>query len=144
MNKHPNKALQEDYNHFGVDNFEFKIIQYCDLAELDDYEHYYFGRFGSLDPDRGYNIWGAGKKGRKMPKEMLEKMTNRLKGVRPSPLSWEKSAEVIRKKVINTKTGEIFNSITEAAKLNNINERTLSGWLNGRGNNQSGLTIYKA
>ena len=45
------------------------------------------------------------------------------------------------KKVLNTKTGEIYVSATEAAKKNNISRGNLAGYLTGKAKNKTGL-IY--
>ena len=45
------------------------------------------------------------------------------------------------KKVLNTKTGILYNSAVEASKLLEINENTLYGYLNGRRTNKTFL-IY--
>ena len=45
------------------------------------------------------------------------------------------------KKVLNTETGEIYISATEAAKKNNISRDNLAGYLTGKVKNKTGL-IY--
>ena len=45
------------------------------------------------------------------------------------------------KKVLNTETGEIYISATEAAKKNNISRDNLAGYLTGKAKNKTGL-IY--
>lgn len=47
------------------------------------------------------------------------------------------------KKVINIITNKIYDSIREAAKENNINERTLWGYLNNKTYNKTNLKLFK-
>jgi hypothetical protein len=44
------------------------------------------------------------------------------------------------KKVIDTETGEIFNSLQECCDINNLNSKYMSRWLNG---SRSNKTKYK-
>ena len=52
-----------------------------------------------------------------------------------------KSKERNCKKVLNTKTGEVYKSATEAAMKNNISRENLAGYLTGKAKNKTGL-IY--
>lgn len=46
------------------------------------------------------------------------------------------------KKIINTKTGEIFDSLTSAAKIINIKRTTLNAKLSGQNKNNTNLEYY--
>lgn len=48
-----------------------------------------------------------------------------------------------RKKVIDTKTNKVYNSIIEASKDKGIHKDTLKDWLNGRYKNKSTLQYYE-
>lgn len=50
-NKHHNPYLQNAYNKYGVENFKFEILLYCNSDELTRYEQYFVDR---LKPS--YNI----------------------------------------------------------------------------------------
>ena len=61
--EHRNYHLQNAWNKYGIDNFEFfviEIIDYDGTKERDDYirqrEEVYFDKYNSLDRNNGYNI----------------------------------------------------------------------------------------
>ena len=71
---HGNKELQEDWNIYGEDKFEFKIIQKCTKDELSDLEKKYIDEYKSYK--NGYNktIGGLFFEGYIMPEDVKEKV----------------------------------------------------------------------
>ena len=55
-NYHANNYLQNSYNKYGEDNFEFSVLTLCDETELIDKENYYINKFNSNDLTVGYNL----------------------------------------------------------------------------------------
>ena len=55
-NKHENSYLQKSYNKYGLENFEFSILEECEVEELVNKEIYYIDLFNSLDSSKGYNL----------------------------------------------------------------------------------------
>ena len=55
-NNHNNKHLQFAWNKFGENNFEFYIIELCEIQNLDDKETYYINMFNTQESSYGYNI----------------------------------------------------------------------------------------
>lgn len=55
-NKHENPKLQNAWNKYGGDNFEFIILSYETESKLRYNEQLYIHLFGSLDRNQGYNI----------------------------------------------------------------------------------------
>jgi len=55
-NYHTNNYLQNSYNKYGEDNFEFSVLILCDENELVDNENYYINKFNSNDLNVGYNL----------------------------------------------------------------------------------------
>ena len=51
-----NKAIYE----FGVDSFDFQVIQECKEEQLNELEIYYINLYSSRDEDKGYNITQGG------------------------------------------------------------------------------------
>jgi len=51
-----NKALQEDFRIFDEKEFEFQVIEYCGLEELDEKKKFYIDFYGSNDKEIGYNV----------------------------------------------------------------------------------------
>lgn len=44
-NVHKNKALQRDYNHYGVDAFEFTVLKKCKPSQLKEFEQDYIDMY---------------------------------------------------------------------------------------------------
>lgn len=44
-NNHPNKHLQAAWDKYGKDAFEFRILIYCDVGELDEMEQYLLDKY---------------------------------------------------------------------------------------------------
>lgn len=55
LNQHYNKQLQEDWNQYGSENFEFSILELCDCDNLKAREKYWIDFFESYS-SKGYNI----------------------------------------------------------------------------------------
>lgn len=71
--------------------------------------------------------------GRKVSKETRNKMSMSRSG----------SKSALAKKVLNTKTGVYYNTITEAAKVYGVNRRTMGYWLNGQLKNKTTLVLVE-
>ena len=61
-NKHYSKNLQEDFNKFGIDNFEFFILDEFTFSDkellkkvLIDMEKFYIDLWDTMNDDKGYN-----------------------------------------------------------------------------------------
>ncbi len=52
---HVNKHLQNAWNKYGEENFDFSIVLECNREELDKYEIYYIAAYKSYLPEYGYN-----------------------------------------------------------------------------------------
>ena len=55
-NTHDNDYLQKSWNKYGSDCFEFKIIELCDITELDKKEYDYIMLYNTFDKNCGYNL----------------------------------------------------------------------------------------
>jgi len=51
--KHWNKHLQNAWNKYGMEKFDFTIIETCSTSQLDDKEIYWISHYNSMDS--GYN-----------------------------------------------------------------------------------------
>lgn len=54
-NTHINKHLQNAYNKYGINNFEFKYLKEIPESLLRRAEQFYINKYKSLDPKYGYN-----------------------------------------------------------------------------------------
>lgn len=57
---HYNLHLQNAWNKYGADNFEFDIVRECDRINLDDLESAYISTYKSYDDKFGYNLTFGG------------------------------------------------------------------------------------
>ena len=55
-NEHYNKYLQDDWNNYGADNFEFSILERCSDDEKFEIEKIYIDKYHSTNKNVGYNI----------------------------------------------------------------------------------------
>ena len=55
-NRHVNWHLQRAYNKYGLENFEFNVVEMCDERKLTDRENYYIDKFKTLNKHKGYNL----------------------------------------------------------------------------------------
>jgi group I intron endonuclease len=70
-------------------------------------------------------------KGKKRSEESKQKMSEKHKGKKMSEEARKKMSESKSKKVINTETGEIYNSVTEMCKILGLNRSTITNRLSG-------------
>lgn len=95
-NTHKNDYLQNAWNKYGEDNFEFEILELCEADRLDELEIHYIKKYGTFNnKEKGYNLQSGGNfskasestrkkisesnKGRKLKKEQIEKISNTRK-----------------------------------------------------------------
>ena len=55
-NTHRNSHLQNSFNKYGEDAFEFRILERTFEENLDNAEEYWINYFDSTDPEKGYNL----------------------------------------------------------------------------------------
>lgn len=78
-NKHSSKEMNKDWNAYGEDNFEFKIIQRCTKDELEELEKKYTIEFKAYDG--GYNqIIGSYREGYVYTEEQKKKVGESVSG----------------------------------------------------------------
>lgn len=76
-NEHGNIHLQNSVNKYGIECFEFNLIEYCPIDELDSKEDYYISYFNSNNREYGYNhrIDNKTNRGLKWSDEVREKIS---------------------------------------------------------------------
>jgi group I intron endonuclease len=75
-NNHPNSHLQNAWNKYGEDSFEFMILEECEDNKLISREQYWISRYDTTNRAKGYNLKEAGSngKGYHHTKEAIEKI----------------------------------------------------------------------
>lgn len=59
-NYHYNKYLQNTFNKYGVNSFNFNIIEKCNIDNLDEREMFYIKEYNTMDKTKGYNLTAGG------------------------------------------------------------------------------------
>ena len=161
--------LYRSFIKYGVENHIFEIVEECLFEDLNNRERYYQDLYNVLSKKGlNCYLTETNLKPRILSKLVKRKISNSLKGKINSEESKIKTSNSKKgqlhseetklkmsiakkgkkhinrfsrkgKKVINLETNIIYNSATEAAKMNNINKITLMGKLNG---NQKNDTIF--
>lgn len=54
--EHVNNHLQNAVNLYGLENFRFEVLEFCDSIETKRVEHHWVIRLQSFEKDKGYNI----------------------------------------------------------------------------------------
>ena len=76
-NKHKNRLLQEEWNVHGSDNFEFEILEECEIEDLEYREMYYINNFADYNIQRdGFRLRMTDYSRQKMSKSRQEGLQN--------------------------------------------------------------------
>lgn len=78
-NCHQSPHLQNAWNKYGENNFEFMILEQCDDNMLIIREQHWIDYYDSMNQNKGYNLKEAGSRG-KWSEESKKKMSESLKG----------------------------------------------------------------
>lgn len=77
---HPNAHLQSSWNTYGEENFNFYIVEECDITNLDIQEIYYIAEFNTQDDQFGYNVEPGGHAIKNMAEQTKQKISDTLTG----------------------------------------------------------------
>lgn len=155
-NIHRSVSMQSDYNDFGLDSFVFDVICiFENKIEAHRVEKYYTDYILGMNKEICYNVYNGGipyfnfgtnikpskeaiinslatRKGRPVSEETRQKRSVSMKGRTFSEETKKLFSEKCHfsRKVIDTNTGHIYNSLTEANSLYpDVKYGTLCAWL---------------
>ena len=103
-NKHQNKYLQDDWNIYGKEFFEFVILEELDDATLlDDKERYYISLYQSNNREYGYNLESGGTKNKLSHEETKRKISENHADVsgEKNPFFHKKHSQEVINQIIN-------------------------------------------
>ena len=141
-----NKNLKADTELYGIDEFVFEILEECTVEELTAREDYYLD---TLKPE--YNILLEGRpvfvsdetRARQRKAKLGKKLTpEHCKNISVSNTGKKKSEEACRKhfKAVRCiETGQIFDSIQQAADFVGISYNSISAAVHGRRQSSAGF-----
>lgn len=118
--KHYNKHLQRSYNTYGSDAFKFEILEYCDIAILDEREKYWIKQYDAMNIHKGYNEEGGGNVG----KEVSERMREAKRGDK-NPMYGKMASKETRQKMRESAIGK--NTSLTAEQVYILKEELLNG-----------------
>lgn len=78
-NNHKNSHLQNSYNKYGSDNFEFDILEICDKTFCLEQEQIWINETNCIDKNIGFNINPLASGTPNMSKETIEKRTESMR-----------------------------------------------------------------
>ena len=82
-NKHSNKKLQNSWNKYGEENFEFVILEECSQDIINDREIYWISYYNTTNCENGYNLSIGGEATNKGAKWTEEQKNNASKNKKP-------------------------------------------------------------
>lgn len=108
-NIHDNNYLQNSFNKFGEESFNFEVIEVCPFEELIVKENYYINKYKSNEPEFGYNLATVNDFRRNTYNEEVK--------VKLSKYNLDKNNNFNKFSLINIETNEelIFESLVEGA-----------------------------
>lgn len=135
-NKHHNKHLQRSWNKYGEENFEFVVIEHHSYPEK------ILGRENKCillyNPE--YNSVRVNKEGRfVLSEETKKKIGDSNRGTKNAMFGRFGKLNPASKRVIDTSTNRVFESVREAEVFYNIKKNVLAAKLNGRAKNNTTL-----
>ena len=77
---HDNDYLQKSWDKYGHENFNFYILELCDVSMMDELEVYYIDLYQTLNRDNGYNLTSGGGANKQYAKEVCDKISQSLMG----------------------------------------------------------------
>lgn len=132
---HSNNLLQNSWKKYGEEKFVFEELQWCEKDEVDELEKFWITFFHSNNTDFGYNLESGGsllKEHHELTKRKLSRNSKKLwadENYRAKTLKRlirKGKDNNMAKKVICIDTGEIFDTMTEAAEKKGVNMKNIS------------------
>ena len=96
LKKHPNNYMQNVYNKYGVENFVFCVLEYCDVKDLIIKEQFYIDK---LNPDLNHRLVAESNRGYKHTEQAKMRMKKAYKN--------RTISEETRRKMSESKKGSL-------------------------------------
>lgn len=141
-NQHHNQHLQNAWNKYGEESFDFYVIENCEIELLDEREIYWIDKLNSYIRKNGYNLTLGGEGGKTVEPEVIEEIYSLYNkgflaieiakqldlyiksvqkylklGTQLGKCNYNVKADMFKlhsKKIVCLNTKKIFDSITEA------------------------------
>lgn len=126
-NSHHNSYLQHSWNKYGEDVFNFYVLEYCEIEQLDEKEIYYIDLYKTTNRDCGYNLKSGGQlSGSYYTEEIKDKISksikesyqnSNLREIRKNNALNQWLNPEIKEKIIGSNNGMYGRKHTEESKL---------------------------
>lgn len=114
--KHDNPHLQKAWNKYGKDNFEFIVLEDCEIDELSDREKYYIKLY--KDMGLAYNIHDGGDEGYNLGKHLSEETKQKIGEKNKINGIGRKASDETKLKMSKSHTGMKYAPMSEEGKKN--------------------------
>ena len=115
-NNHVNVYLQNAWNKYKQDNFEFIILEECDLDVLDEREKYYIKLY--KDMGLAYNIHDGGNEGNNLGKHLSDETKRKIGEKNKINGIGRKASEKTKKKMSESHTGMKYKPMSDEGRKN--------------------------
>jgi group I intron endonuclease len=113
-NKHDNQHLQHAWNKYGENNFEFIVIEDCDVNQLNAREKYWITYY--KDVNLAYNIQDGGDGGQFLGKHLSEETKRKIGAKNKINMLGKKHSEDTKKKMRESHLGKKYNPMSEEGR----------------------------
>ena len=114
--KHDNPYLQNAWNKYKQDNFEFIILEECDLDVLDEREKYYIKLY--KDMGLAYNIHDGGNEGNNLGKHLSDETKRKIGEKNKVNSLGRKVSEETKKKMSESHAGMKYKPMSDEGRKN--------------------------
>ena len=140
-----NRYLQRAYNKYGLNSFDFLVIEFCDVSVLIKKEQYWLDFYKSYEKDLGYNLSkiAESNRGLKHSEEAREKIRKSKLGLKMSPEA-KMGIILANKKAVymfnlNGTLVKSFDSVVKAANFTGIDKGNISTCCRGKKQSSGGF-----
>lgn len=121
-NKHPNIYLQSAWNKYWEFNFEFSILEYCNLENLIEREQFFLDLLKPHDREIGYNLnpTANSNAGYKFSNEFREMRRRIQTGKRPSAETRAKMSTSHTNRKRDPEIGKLISKAKKGKKINRV------------------------
>ncbi|MBT7930242.1 GIY-YIG nuclease family protein [Candidatus Peregrinibacteria bacterium] len=131
---HPNRLLQNAFNKHGEDNFEFKILAFCEPDFLIEQEQGFLDFCKTYERGIGYNLHKKADSpiGVKRSQEFKDKLSKANTGRKHTEESKKKMSEIHKKLIISDETRRKITESKRGTKLSKAHKEKIGKALKGK------------
>lgn len=125
-NQHRNPYLQNAWNKYGEQNFNFHIIKICNDVELDEFEQKYIEIYNTCNREYGYNIDNGGNSNKHLSEETLEKISEARKRENLSEETRKKMSDAAKQRCSTQEWKQYYHNVLSGRELSEETKNKMS------------------